>query len=242
VIFEVAGLRAGYDHGDVLRGVSIGVDRGSILTLLGPNGAGKSTLLKAVAGVLPYTTGDVVLDGISVKGHPASELARCGIYLVPEGRAIFPSLTVGENLRMASGRPERRSSGVLERTLDVFPRLAERLRQTAGTLSGGEQQMVALARAFVAEPVVLLLDEPSLGLAPKVIDEVFAVIERFRSGGAAVILVEQYISRALSVADSVAVLVQGTIRFTGRSEDVSAEDLSRYYLGGPELHDVTGRR
>jgi len=235
MILEATDLHVGYGQGDILRGVSVAVDEGSILALLGPNGAGKSTLLKTVAGMLRPTSGDIWMKGLALTGHSPSEVARCGVYLVPEGRAIFPSLTVAENLRMASGRPERQSAELLARSLEVFPRLAERLGQTAGTLSGGEQQMLALARAFIAEPVVLLLDEPSLGLAPKVIDEVFAVVEGFRASGTAVILVEQYVSRALAIADRVALLAQGHIRFSGRSSDVTADDLARYYLGATGL-------
>jgi branched-chain amino acid transport system ATP-binding protein len=231
MLLEVDGLRAGYGEGaDVLGGVEVAVDKGELIALLGPNGAGKSTLLKTIAGTVPAREGDIRLQGISLRGHRPAEIARCGVYLVHEGRAVFPSLSVRDNLRMATARPERQWRTSLDDALVLFPRLAERAEQSAGTLSGGEQQMLALARAFIARPLVLLLDEPSLGLAPRVIDEVFEVIARFRAEGVSVMLVEQYVDRAVGVADRVAVMTNGMIVFAGTASDVDRAELAERYL------------
>jgi branched-chain amino acid transport system ATP-binding protein len=225
----VEGVRAGYGLGDVLHGVDLTVGAGEVLAVLGPNGAGKSTLLKMIAGFVHPRAGRVRLNGVDVVGASPSELARCGLYWLPEGRAVFPSLTVVENLRLASGRPETGTD--FETTFTAFPRLAERRTQLAGTMSGGEQRMLALARAFLAEPLVLLLDEPSLGLAPKVVDEVFAGIERFRDAGTAVVLVEQYVHRSLAIADHAAVLERGKVGFVGPARSLDADEVGARYLG-----------
>jgi len=227
-VLEVEGIRAGYGQGDVLHGVDLAVDAGRVVAVLGPNGAGKSTLLKVIAGFVRPDSGHVRLDGADVVGAPPSELARCGLYWLPEGRAVFPSLTVVENLRLATARPE---SGRFDAAFAAFPRLDERRGQLARTLSGGEQRMLALARAFLAEPLVLLLDEPSLGLAPKVVDEVFAGIARFRDGGTAVVLVEQYVHRSLALADSAVVLDRGTVAFAGSADELDADEVGARYLG-----------
>ena len=242
MLLEVSGLRAGYGQGDVLHGVHLAVDEGSLLVLLGPNGAGKSTLLKAIAGVVVPTAGSVTWRDRDLAGHGPAEIARCGVYLVPEGRAVFPSLTVLENLRLASGRPERQWGDQLDHGLDAFPVLRSRLTQTAGTLSGGEQQMLALARAFIAQPVLLLLDEPSLGLAPKVIEEVFEAIGRFLAEGIAIVLVEQYVRRALDLADTAVVLMQGQVRFAGRADVLTDDELAQHYLGDGSLVAEAGNR
>ena len=232
-VLSVEGLCAGYGLGDVLRNASFEVEAGELVAVLGPNGAGKSTLLRAIAGFVPPRAGVVRLRGVDVAGAAPSELARCGVYLLPEGRAVFPSLSVGENLRVATARPDR-SGRLAERrraVVDAFPRLGERMNQLAGTLSGGEQRMLALARAFTAEPLLLLLDEPSLGLAPLVVDEVFAGIERFRAGGTAVVLVEQYVHRSLATADRAVILDRGTVAHSGPARKLDADDLARRYLG-----------
>ena len=226
------GLRAGYGQGEVLHGVDLAVDAGQLLAVLGPNGAGKSTLLKTLAGHLRPRAGAVVFDGVDLAGCGADVTARCGVYLLPEGRAVFPTLTVAENLRLASGAPEAVLGPRIEEALDLFPRLAERRSQGAGTMSGGEQRMLALARAFVADPRLLLLDEPSLGLAPKVVDEVFAAIAHFRAQGTSVILVEQYVHRALAVADEAVVLASGRVAWSGPAGDLDEADLAARYLGG----------
>lgn len=232
VTLHVEGVRAGYGQGDVLHGVDLAVDAGQVVAVLGPNGAGKSTLLKVVAGFVRPGSGSVRLQGTDVLGAPPSELARCGIYWLPEGRAVFPSLSVTENLRLASARPEGGARG-FDAAFAAFPRLAERRTQAAGTLSGGEQRMLALARAFLAEPVVLLLDEPSLGLAPKVVDEVFGGIARFRDGGTAVVLVEQYVHRSLALADHAVVLDRGSVGFNGPASELDADEVGERYLGSP---------
>ena len=230
-LLRARGVRVGYGSGDVLHGVDLHVDEGELVAMLGPNGAGKSTFLAVLAGFLRPRTGDVELWGRSTVGHGPAELSRCGIYHVPEGRAVFPNLSVADNIRMATARPERQWADALSATLELFPRLAERSGQRAGTLSGGEQQMLALARAFAARPVVLLLDEPSLGLAPRIVDDVFATIERFRHSGIAVVLVEQYVHRALALADRVLVMAKGTVRFHGPAEAVDVDALVHDYLG-----------
>jgi branched-chain amino acid transport system ATP-binding protein len=229
-LLEVEGVRAGYGQGNVLHGVDVAVDAGRVVAVLGPNGAGKSTLLKVIAGFLRPESGQVRLDGADVVGAPPSELARCGLYWLPEGRAVFPSLTVDENLRLSSGAPERDARD-FDAAFEAFPRLAERRTQAAGTMSGGEQRMLALARAFLAEPLVLLLDEPSLGLAPKVVDEVFAGIARFRDSGTAVVLVEQYVHRSLALADAAVVLERGAVGFAGPTAELDADEVGARYLG-----------
>ncbi len=233
VLLAVEGVCAGYGLGDVLHDVDLSVDAGELVAVLGPNGAGKSTLLKVIAGFIQPRSGSIFLRDVGVVGAAPSDLARCGVYLLPEGRAVFPSLTVTENLRVATARPERRGEASERRdaVFAAFPRLGERPGQLAGTLSGGEQRMLALARAFTANPLVLLLDEPSLGLAPLVVDEVFAGIERFRAAGTAVVLVEQYVHRSLATADRAVVLDRGTVVHSGPAGKLNADDLARRYLG-----------
>lgn len=230
-LLELRGIRAGYGKGEVLHGIDLTLDEGRLLAVLGANGAGKSTMLRVIAGLHPARAGSVRLAGRDLGGHPASERARCGLYLVPEGRAVFPGLTVADNLRLATGRPERQWQGRMAATLDLFPRLGERLHQLAGTMSGGERQMLSLARAWLADPRVLLLDEPSLGLAPIVVDEVFQSITGFRDRGTTVVLVEQYVHRALAVADRVVVLSKGDVAFAGAPGDVAADEIASGYLG-----------
>ena len=231
-LLEVRGLRAGYGAGEVLHGVDLALGGGRLLAVLGPNGAGKSTLLKAVAGHLRARAGAVLLEGVDLAGCPPEVVARCGVYLLPEGRAAFPTLTVAENLRLSSGAPEAVLAPRIEAALELFPRLAERRTQAAATMSGGEQRMLALARAFVAEPRVLLLDEPSLGLAPLVVDEVFAAVARFQALGTSVVLVEQYVHRALAVADDAVVLASGRVAWSGPAAAVDERALAVRYLGG----------
>ena len=231
-LLEVRGLRAGYGGGEVLHGVDLEVGAGRLVAILGPNGAGKSTLLKAVAGHVRARAGGIHLEGVDLAGCPPEIVARCGVYLLPEGRAAFPTLTVAENLRLSSGAPEATLGPRIEAAFELFPRLRERRTQVAGTMSGGEQRMLALARAFVAEPRVLLLDEPSLGLAPLVVDEVFAAVTRFLSRGTSVVLVEQYVHRALAIADDAVVLAKGRVAWSGPASAVDEDDLAARYLGG----------
>jgi branched-chain amino acid transport system ATP-binding protein len=232
-LLVVEGVRAGYGgDGDVLHGVDLTVHDGGVVALLGPNGAGKSTLLRAIAGFVTPRAGSVRLAGLPIDGHDPSVIARCGLYLVPERRAIFPNLTVADNLRLATAAPEARWHDDLQAALELFPQLVDRRHQVARTLSGGEQQMLALARAFAARPRLLLLDEPSLGLAPKVVDEVFAAIRRFMAEHIAVVLVEQYVERALAVADEVTVLRHGEVDWAGPAAAIDVDQLAEGYLGG----------
>ena len=231
-LLEIHELRAGYGAGEILHGVDIALGPGRLVAILGPNGAGKSTLLKAVAGHVRARAGQVLLEGVDLAGCPPEVVARCGVYLLPEGRAAFPTLTVAENLRLASGAPESVLAPRIAEALELFPRLAERRSQVAATMSGGEQRMLALARALVADPRVLLLDEPSLGLAPLVVDEVFAAISRFQALGTSVVLVEQYVHRALAVADEAVVLASGRVVWTGPAAEVDEDALAARYLGG----------
>jgi branched-chain amino acid transport system ATP-binding protein len=230
-LLAVDGLRTGYGaDGDVLHGIGLTLHHGGVLALLGPNGAGKSTLLRSIAGFVRPRAGSIRLEGLPIDGHDPATIARCGLYLVPERRAVFPNLSVADNLRLSTAAPERRWHDDLQAALELFPRLEERRHQLAGTLSGGEQQMLALARAFAARPRLLLLDEPSLGLAPKVVDEVFAAVRRFMAEQIAVILVEQYVERALEVADDVIVLRHGSVDWSGPAAAADLDALAERYL------------
>jgi branched-chain amino acid transport system ATP-binding protein len=218
-MLSVRDLHAGYRNKSVLRGVSLDVPRGRIVALLGANGAGKSTLLKAIVGLLPRTAGRIELDGVPLPNATPDRALKAGVALVPEQRELFKNMTVIDNLRL--GAFLHRGSVVdadCERLLDVFPILRERSLQTARTLSGGEQQMLAIARALMARPAVLLLDEPSLGLAPKIVEEIFSIIGQIGSGGTAVLVVEQNAALALDVAQYGLVLELGEITLEGGAE------------------------
>jgi branched-chain amino acid transport system ATP-binding protein len=222
-------------HGAVhaVRGVSLEVAKGEIVGLIGPNGAGKSSTLHGVMGIVPVAAGDVRLEGRSLVGRRPEDISRAGLALVPEGRRIFAELTVEENLRLGfAGRGERhRGNGDLTGVYDLFPVLARYRRSHAGGLSGGEQQQLAIGRALVAEPKVLLLDEPSLGLAPIVVDLVFEVLDRIRSEGIAILLVEQRAQRTVALADRSHVLSNGRVRLTIGPEDAGdTEVLVSAYL------------
>jgi branched-chain amino acid transport system ATP-binding protein len=229
-MLELRGVSAGYDAGLVLRDVSITVPSGSVVALLGANGAGKTTLLKVAAGHLRPAGGKVFLDGREVTGQGPDKRARAGMCHVPEGRGIFPSLSVAENLRMQAPRSVDRKG--IGRAVAAFPRLGERLAQRAGTMSGGEQQMLALARAYVSAPKLVLLDEVSMGLAPRIVDEIFVHLRHLAATGISLLLVEQYVSRALELADYVYVLDRGRVRFVGEPEEFSKETIAQSYLGG----------
>jgi branched-chain amino acid transport system ATP-binding protein len=212
-------------HGGVhaVRGLSFEVNPGEIVGLIGANGAGKSSTLHAIMGIAPVTGGDIRLGEVSLRGRRPEEIARSGVALVPEGRRIFAELTVEENLRL--GLAARRSRGdagaVIRRVYDLFPIVEEFRRRHAGALSGGQQQQLAIARALVAEPDVLLLDEPSLGLAPTVVDVVFEALAAIRESGLAVLLVEQRAQRTVALADRSHVIANGELRLTLRPEDAS---------------------
>lgn len=235
-VLELEAVRSGYGRIEVLHGVSLSVPEGSVVAVLGPNGVGKTTLLRTIAGTLPMWSGTVRVDGQSIDGLSTYQRARRGVTLIPEGRGIFPGLTVGENLAVASraargaegGRREERLSQVLA----SFPRLAERTLQQAGTLSGGEQQMLALSRAFLADPRVLLLDEISMGLAPIIVEELFANVARLKAEGQTIVLVEQYLTYALELADVCYVMSKGQIVFCGEPSELRDSDiLAGSYFG-----------
>jgi branched-chain amino acid transport system ATP-binding protein len=229
-IFELRDIRAGYGPIEVVHGVSLQVPAGAVVALLGPNGGGKTTLLNVCAGTLPPSAGEVVFDGERVTSVSADGRARRGICTVPEGRGIFPNLTVRENLLMATqvGVP---MDHVEEASFTQFPKLTDKRKQLAGTLSGGEQQMLALARAFATDPKLLLLDELSLGLAPIVVTELYDKVRELASGGLSILLVEQFARTALPIADAAAVVLQGVIAHQGTPAEME-EALSASYLGG----------
>lgn len=231
---QVRQLSAGYGRIGVVSGVSFDVAAGEVVTLIGSNGAGKSTLLKAIAGLISPSAGTVVLDGAIVTGTAPERLVRAGLSLVPEGRMLFGPMSVIENL-MLGAHTERRAAVIdqrLERVHGLFPVLVERAEQPAATLSGGEQQMLAVGRALMSGPHVLLLDEPSLGLAPKVISEIFAVLDALRSEGLAVLLVEQDANLALKHADRGLVMRTGRVVLEGQAADLALdEDVRLAYLG-----------
>ncbi len=223
-------VSAAYGIIDVLHDVDLTLPSGSVFALLGPNGAGKSTTLKVASGLIKPTSGSVHLLGEEVTGTHADAMARRGVCLVPEGRGIFPNLTVTENLRMAtySGTPFKT---VAERSFERFPRLKERRKQVAGTLSGGEQQMLSMARALATDPKVLLLDELSMGLAPLIVEELYEVVKRIAEGHVSILIVEQFAHEVLGVAETAAIMLHGRIEFVGKPTEVG-EALDRAYLGG----------
>ncbi len=233
-LLEIDDIRVFYDNIEALKGVSISVEEHQIVTLVGANGAGKTTTLRAISGLLHPRFGDIRLDGESLADIPPHAISQMGIVQVPEGRRIFARLTVDENLEMgAFARNDR--SGIAEdkeRMMTLFPRLKERIKQVAGTLSGGEQQMVATARALMARPRVLLMDEPSMGLAPQLVEQVFQTIRTINKQGVTILLVEQNALAALNVADYAYVLESGKVALTGRgSELIDDEKVQRAYLG-----------
>lgn len=204
---EVRGLVSGYDRSTVLGGVDLDLDAGGALGLLGRNGVGKSTLVMTLMGLVPVTSGSVVVDGVDLAGKRPDVIARAGVALVPQGRRVWAPLTVGEHLTL-SARP---GSWTIAKVLDLLPRLAERRRQPAGQLSGGEQQMLAVARALLTNPRLVLLDEPSDGLAPAIVDQIAGVVRTMREEGVAVLLVEQDLHLAFAVSDEIAVMEKGRI-------------------------------
>jgi len=228
-LLTLRGVRAAYGPIEVLHGVDLEVPAGSVLAVLGPNGAGKTTLLNVIAGLHPATSGSVVLGGRRVNGCRADDLARAGLCLVPEGRGIFANLSVHEHLRMAT-HSGRRLADIEQETFQRFPRLADRRSQLAGTLSGGEQQMLALARGLAADPALLVLDELSMGLAPIIVEELYEQVAAIAASGVSILVVEQFAHAVLGVADRAVVLVQGRVTAGGSPADVEAH-LSAAYLG-----------
>lgn len=220
-------LETGYGSHRVLHDVSLTLPEGRLVAVLGANGAGKTTLLRACAGLLPLWSGSRRVDGEDASRRRPNELRARGVCLVPEGRAVFPSLTVEENLRVMG-----LSAEATEQAVRTFPVLGRRFRQRAGTMSGGEQQMLALARTFSLDSKYVLLDEVSMGLAPVIVDEIFEFIGGLARRGVGLLLVEQYIARALAFADLVYVLQRGRVAFAGERGEVDVEELTRTYLGG----------
>ena len=228
-MFELRRITAGYGATTVLRDVSLAVPDGSVVALIGANGAGKTTLLRVASGLLRPTSGQLVIDGKPVEDTAPHALVRQGICLIPEGRGIFRSLTVRENLALQA--PRGTEGDAIARAVEAFPRLGERLGQAAGTMSGGEQQMLALARAYIQSPRVVLLDEVSMGLAPKVVDEIFTFLTGLAAGGTSLLLVEQYVTRALEVADYVSMLHKGQLAFAGEPAELEGTDVFATYVG-----------
>ncbi len=232
-LLDIRALRGGYGRVEVLRGVDLQVNAGEMVALLGSNGAGKSTLNKMVCGLCPAWSGTVRFDGQDLSGAHYREVVKAGLIQVPEGRKVFPNLSVLENLELGSfTRARDRRADNLDKVFGIFPRLKERIRQHAGTMSGGEQQMLAIGRGLMAEPVLLILDEPSLGLSPLLVEEMFTLIRQLRDGGLAVLLVEQNVGQSLEIADRAYVLENGSVRFSGLPQDLlGSDELRRAYLG-----------
>ncbi len=232
-LLRVTALRAGYGATEVLRGIDLAVEPGEIVAVLGSNGVGKTTLNKALSGVIPVRAGQISFDGISTERASAQRIVEAGLIHVPEGRRIFADMSVRDNLVLGSyrrGRPRRAAN--LDRVLETFPRLRERAAQAAGTLSGGEQQMLAIGRGMMAEPRLLILDEPSLGLSPLLVEEMFALIARLRADGLAIMLVEQNVVQSLDLADRAYVLENGVCVLSGPAAVLRADpELKRTYLG-----------
>ena len=232
-LLKVTALRAGYGATEVLRGIDLAVEPGEIVAVLGSNGVGKTTLNKALSGVIPVRAGQIEFAGARTERASAKAIVAAGLIHVPEGRRVFGDMSVRDNLVLGSyrrARPRRASN--LERVLDTFPRLRERIGQAAGTLSGGEQQMLAIGRGMMAEPRLLILDEPSLGLSPLLVEEMFALIARLRADGLAIMLVEQNVIQSLDLADRAYVLENGVCVLSGPAAVLRADpDLKRTYLG-----------
>ena len=232
-MLKVTGLCAGYGDTEILRGIDIAAGPGEIIAVLGPNGAGKTTLNNVLSGILAPASGSIRFDGEDIAGARAAELVARGLVHVPEGRRVFPNLSVLENLELGSYRRgrERRAEN-LERIVSIFPRLRERLSQNAGTLSGGEQQMLAIGRGLMAEPKLLILDEPSLGLAPVLVDLLFSLIQTINKDGLTILLVEQNVARSLEIASRAYVIEQGRIALSGSAAELARnEAVRRSYLG-----------
>jgi len=232
-LLDVRGLVAGYGQTQVLRGLDLAAASGEIVAVLGSNGVGKTTLNKTLSGVLRPTAGEIVFDGRRIDRLAASEIVAAGLIHVPEGRRIFPDMSVRENLELGSYRRAKpRRAANLEKVFALFPRLRERVRQAAGTLSGGEQQMLAIGRGLMGEPRLLILDEPSLGLSPLLVEEMFALIGRLREEGLAILLVEQNVVESLGIASRAYVLANGRITLSGRADDLAENpELEKTYLG-----------
>jgi branched-chain amino acid transport system ATP-binding protein len=232
-MIKINALYAGYDLVNVLRDVNIEIGEGEIVAVLGSNGVGKTTLNNTLSGLIKPTSGEIYFENVLISSRDPVEIVDMGLIHVPEGRKLFPNLSVKENLELGSyrrGKPNRAKN--LERVLEIFPKLRDRISQTAGTLSGGEQQMVAIGRGLMSEPRILLLDEPSLGLSPLLVEQMFNLIKQINEGGLSVILVEQNVIQSLSIADRAYVISEGTVSLSGRADELRENsDLKKSYLG-----------
>lgn len=232
-MIKIHELHAGYDLVNVLRDVNIEVGEGEIVAVLGSNGVGKTTLNNTLSGLIKPTSGEIYFENVLISSRDPVEIVDMGLIHVPEGRKLFPNLSVKENLELGSyrrGKPNRAKN--LERVLEIFPKLRDRISQTAGTLSGGEQQMVAIGRGLMSEPRILLLDEPSLGLSPLLVEQMFNLIKQINEDGLSVILVEQNVIQSLSIADRAYVISEGTVSLSGRADELRENsDLKKSYLG-----------
>jgi branched-chain amino acid transport system ATP-binding protein len=222
-------VTAGYGDTTVLRSVDFAVGDGDVVALLGPNGAGKTTLLRTATGFVKPRSGRIAFDGQDVTGNAPHRYSRRGVCHLPEGRGIFPSLTVMENLTVQAREVDLKQS--LADVTELFPILAQRLGQTAGSLSGGEQQMLALSRAYLTKPKVVLVDEPSLGLAPRIVDRIYEVLARFVARGVSLVIVEQYVQRALALANTVYILSRGEVIHVGKADELDPHEIYQRYLG-----------
>ena len=234
-ILEVKGLEAGYNGMSVLHGINFEVEKGEILAILGSNGVGKSTTLRAITGVIKPMAGKVIYKGQDITGMPSHKLVSMGVSMVPEGRMLFSGMTVEDNLIMGAylEKDKAKIHERLKKVYKMFPRVEERKKQIAGTLSGGEQQMVAIARGLMSDPELLILDEPSLGLMPKLVQEIFEFVKEIAASGITVIIVEQNANDTLAMCDYAFVVQNGEVVIEGKGEDLlSNEEVQKAYLGG----------
>ena len=229
---SIKGITSGYGTTTIVRNIDLNIKAGSVTALLGPNGAGKSTLLKTMSGLIRPMSGSVMIDGHDVSSLAPNKRANLGLCHIPEGRGIFPSMTVKENLELQAKPGEQ--SIAIEKGIAAFPILGERLMQRAGTMSGGQQQMLSMARAYTQNPRVILVDEGSLGLAPIVVDEIFSFLAGVAAAGAALLIVDQFVARALALATSAYVMTRGEIVFAGTSAELQRSDVFERYLGTHE--------
>jgi branched-chain amino acid transport system ATP-binding protein len=234
-LLEVKNLKVGYGKIIAVKDISITVNQGEIVTLIGSNGAGKSTTLRTISGLLKPKSGEILFEGNRIDGKEGHEVVKLGLCQSPEGRRIFPRMTVSENLDLGAFLRTDKDAVAAdrERVLDLFPRLRERISQRAGTMSGGEQQMLAVSRAMMGAPKLLMLDEPSMGLAPVLVDMIFETITKIRDQGITILLIEQNAAAALDVADRAYVLESGTIKMSGKASDLAKDPaVTKAYLGG----------
>ncbi len=233
-MLEVKNIQVAYGKIVAVKDVSVTVNEGEIVTLIGSNGAGKSTTLRTISGLIKPKSGEITFNGKRIDGMPGHDIVSLGICHSPEGRRIFPRMTVKENLELGAFLRNNKSevAADMERVLDLFPRLKERIKQTAGTMSGGEQQMLAVSRALMGDPKLLLLDEPSMGLAPVLVELIFDTIVKIRKQGITILLIEQNATAALEVADRAYVLESGKVKMSGSAKELSSDDkVTKAYLG-----------